>query len=66
MSETGHVHLTDVQGGVGVAFEKLRGKSASSVLYVPGYGSGMEGNKALHLRKYLQESDCSFIREMCR
>jgi len=60
----GHLNLPDIQGGVKVAFEKVAGSKASQpcVIYVPGYGSGMEGNKAVHLSRHCAAAGLPFVR----
>ncbi len=61
----GHLDLPDIQGGVKVAFEKVAGSSKNSqpcVIYVPGYGSGMEGNKAVHLSRHCAAAGLPFVR----
>jgi hypothetical protein len=61
----GHLDLPHIQGGVKVAFEKMAGSSKNSqpcVIYVPGYGSGMEGNKAVHLSRHCADAGLPFVR----
>ncbi len=61
----GHLDLPDIQGGVKVAFEKVAGSSKAGqpcVIYVPGYGSGMEGNKAVHLSRHCAAAGLPFVR----
>jgi hypothetical protein len=61
----GHLDLPDIQGGVKVAFEKVAGSSKDGqpcVIYVPGYGSGMEGNKAVHLSRHCSDAGLPFVR----
>lgn len=56
--------LPDIQGGVKVAYEHVTGGGQVGVLYVPGYGSGMAGNKAVHLSQILQNRGYSFTRQL--
>jgi hypothetical protein len=58
----GHLDLPDIQGGVKVAFEKVAGSRKPCVIYVPGYGSGMEGNKAVHLSRHCAAAGLPFVR----
>ncbi len=61
----GHLDLPDIQGGVKVAFEKVAGSSKASqpcVIYVPGYGSGMEGSKAVHLSRHCAAAGLPYVR----
>ncbi len=61
----GLLTLPGVQGGVNVAYEKRPGTAGGpGVIYVPGYGSGMDGNKAVHLGQMRPDLNFSFIRQV--
>ena len=47
-----------------LAYEKIASSRISSktVLYIPGFKSGKDGNKASFLRQFCLENDFSFIR----
>jgi len=56
-------HL-DTDSGVKIAYEKISRDAAGAptLVYVPGYGSGKDGDKAKYLKSVSEELNCSFLR----
>ena len=61
-------HLT-LGGGTKLAYEKINSSASSesaTVLYVPGFMSGKDGDKARHMRQFCVDNNLPYIRCQCR
>ena len=62
-------HLT-LGGGTKLAYEKINSSASSGesamVLYVPGFMSGKDGDKARHMRQFCVDNNLPYIRCQCR
>ena len=63
-------HLTTLGGGTKLAYEKINSSASSgesaTVLYVPGFMSGKDGDKARHMRQFCVDNNLPYIRCQCR
>ena len=62
-------HLT-LGGGTKLAYEKINSSASSgesaTVVYVPGFMSGKDGDKARHMRQFCVDNNLPYIRCQCR
>ena len=63
MATDAQFKLLDLPNGKKLAYEKLEGSSKqTTVIYIPGFMSGKDGNKPTHFREYCKSKNYSYVR----
>jgi len=63
MATDAQFKFLDLPNGKKLAYEKLEGSSKQpTVIYIPGFMSGKDGNKPAHFREYCKSKNYSYVR----
>ena len=67
MATNAQIKFLDLPNGKKLAYEKVDGSSnLPTVMFVPGFMSGKDGDKPKHLREYCMKKNYTFIRFLCK